>query len=98
MPVGFVYADAAADAEVWIVTSGIAYALPESGVTAARGNVVFVSNAEAGRVEQSATVPTTEHWREVRALARHGQRGRGVDATVRTFQLMRSGDKRHYIT
>lgn len=64
MPVGFVYADAAADAEVWIVTAGIAYALPETGVTVARGNVAFVSNAEAGRLEQSATVPTTEHWRE----------------------------------
>jgi hypothetical protein len=64
MPLGFVYQDAAADADVWIVTNGIAYALPETGITAARGNVVVVSNAEHGRVEQSATVPTTEHWRE----------------------------------
>lgn len=64
MPVGFVYANASANAYVWIVTNGVAYALPESGVTAARGNVVFCSNAESGRVEQSATVPVAEHWRE----------------------------------
>lgn len=64
MPVGFVYADADADSYVWVVTNGIAYALPESGITAARGNVVIVSNAETGRVEQAATTPTTEHWRE----------------------------------
>lgn len=64
MPVGFAYADAYANGDVWIVTNGIAYALPESGVTAARGNVVFVSNAESGRVEQSATAPVAEHWRE----------------------------------
>lgn len=64
MPIGFVYADAAADANVWIVTNGIAYGLPETGITAARGNVVIVSNAESGRVEQSASTPVAEHWRE----------------------------------
>lgn len=65
MPVGVVYANASADAAVWIVTGGIAYVLPESGITATRGNVLVVSNAEDGVVEQSATTPTTEHWREV---------------------------------
>lgn len=64
MPIGFVYASASADAAVWIVTSGIAYALPESGITATRGNVAYVSNAESGRVEQSASTPTTDHWKE----------------------------------
>jgi len=65
MPIGIVFADASANAEVVVITSGIAYVLPESGITAARGNVIFTSDAEAGRVDQSATVPTTEHWREV---------------------------------
>lgn len=64
MPVGVVFADAAADAEVWIVKSGLAYVLPESGKTAARGYVIFVSASEAGRVDLSATAPGVEHWRE----------------------------------
>lgn len=64
MPTGVVYADASANADVWVVTGGIAYALPESGITAARGNVAFCSNAESGRLEQGATAPVAEHWRE----------------------------------
>lgn len=64
MPIGVVFADALANAEVVVITSGIAYVLPESGITAARGNVIFTSASAAGRVAQSATVPTTEHWRE----------------------------------
>jgi hypothetical protein len=65
MPIGVVFADATANAEVVVVTSGIAYVLPESDQTGARGNVIFVSASEAGRVDQSASTPTTEHWREV---------------------------------
>lgn len=35
MPVGVVYQDALADANCWIVVSGIGYVLPTAGVTAA---------------------------------------------------------------
>lgn len=65
MPIGVVYADAALGAAVTVVVNGIAYVLPESTVTAARGNVLFTSTTEAGRATQSATGgATTAHWRE----------------------------------
>lgn len=63
-PIGIVYANASANAAVKIVTNGIAYALPESGITAVRGNVMLTSTTAAGRVAQSAAPNTTEHWRE----------------------------------
>jgi hypothetical protein len=65
MPFGVVFANASAAAEVVVVVSGIAYLLPESGKTAARGGVAFVSSSEAGRADFSTSTPTTEHWREV---------------------------------
>lgn len=64
MPYGVVYANASSGDPVWIVVSGKALVLPESGITAARGDVIFVSGSESGRVDQSATVPTTDHWKE----------------------------------
>lgn len=65
MAVGVVYADADSGNPVWIVTSGIVAVRPESGITAARGNVIFASSSESGVVDQSSTVPTTDHWAEV---------------------------------
>lgn len=66
MPLGVVYADASANAEVWIITSGIAYVLPTSGVTATRGYVLTASTTTAGRVDQAATVPAAAtHFKEV---------------------------------
>lgn len=65
MPLGIVYADAAQDAGVWIVTSGVAEVLPNAADTAARGYVIYSSTTTAGRVSQSATVPDiTTHMRE----------------------------------
>lgn len=65
MPLGVVYADASANAEVWIVTSGIAYVLPTSGVTATRGYVITASTTTAGRVDQAAKVPkAATHFKE----------------------------------
>ena len=64
MPIGAVYANAADQADVWVVVSGIAEVLPEAGVTATIGYVAYTSGSEAGRAAQSATVPTSEHWRE----------------------------------
>lgn len=66
MPWGVVYADATSGNQVKVVTDGIAYVLPESGITAARGNVIYSSDAEAGRVDQAASVPAAlTHWREI---------------------------------
>lgn len=66
MPVGVVYADASANAEVWIVTSGIAEVLPNAADTAGLGYVIFSSSTTAGRVSQANTVPAAlTHFREV---------------------------------
>jgi hypothetical protein len=66
MPVGIVYADAATNADCWLVISGIGYVLPKSTITAARGNILYVSASEAGRVDQAATLPAVAfHNREV---------------------------------
>lgn len=65
MPYGVVYKDVAGDAPVWIITDGIAYVLPEAGITAARGNVCVTSPNTAGRVVQYSTVPTSDHWDEI---------------------------------
>ena len=64
MPIGVVYADAKATEYVWVVTNGRVAVLPETGITAARGNVIFTSASQAGRVDQSATAPVNDHWRE----------------------------------
>jgi hypothetical protein len=66
MPVGVVYAAANADADVWVVVSGIVSVLPTSGVTAARGEIIYCSGTTAGRVDQSTTLPAVApHNREV---------------------------------
>lgn len=77
MPIGVVFEDALADASVWVVVSGKAWVLPESGVTAARGNIAYVSNAESGRAEQAVSGSTAEHWREVGHWIQDGS-GNGV--------------------
>jgi hypothetical protein len=64
MPIGAVLAAVSADAAVWVVVAGIAKVLPESTLTATRGNVIFASTSEAGRADDSSTVPTTDHWAE----------------------------------
>ena len=81
MPIGAVYADAADQADVWVVVAGIAYVLPESGITAAIGDVAFTSASEAGRADQDASVPTTEHWREIGHWAENGA-GNGLKARM----------------
>lgn len=66
MPLGVVYANADADADVWVITSGIAEVLPQAGDTAARGYVLTASTAAAGRVAQAATAPAAAtHFKEV---------------------------------
>lgn len=65
MCIGVAYADAAAGDAVWVTVAGIALVLPASTVTATRGYVLVSSAAEAGRADQSASVPSaTSHWRE----------------------------------
>lgn len=64
-PQGVVYADAYKYQLVWIVVIGIAYVLPVSSVTAGRGYVIYCGTSEAGRGEQSASLPSvTNHARE----------------------------------
>lgn len=56
-PLGVVFEDAVNNADVWVVTSGIAKILPEAGFTATRGYFCYSSDATAGRVDQSSTPP-----------------------------------------
>jgi hypothetical protein len=80
MPIGAVYADAKIGELVQIIFGGIAYVLPEAAVTAAKGNILYSSNAEAGRVDQSAALPSvTLHNREIGHLLENGS-GAGVKA------------------
>jgi hypothetical protein len=64
MPIGVVYAGAAAGATVIVVVAGLADVLPLTTVTAARGNVIF-TGSEVGRADQSATAPVNDHWKEI---------------------------------
>lgn len=66
MPIGVCYADALANASVYVVISGIAYVLPEAAVTAARGYIIYSSDATAGRVDQDTALPAVaKHNREI---------------------------------
>lgn len=79
MPIGVAYtASNAAGDSIWIVVSGHANVLPETGVTAAQGNVMITSTSQAGRVIQSATGgAVSQHWREVGHFCTTGS-GAGV--------------------
>lgn len=64
-PCGIVYADTYVGDLVPVVLMGIAYVLPVSSVTAARGYTMYCGTTEAGRAEQSAAIPAvTSHNRE----------------------------------
>jgi hypothetical protein len=66
MPIGTCYADIANGAGGWVTVGGIGYAKPEAGVTANRGDVIYVSAGTAGRVDQASTLPSVaNHNREV---------------------------------
>ena len=58
MPIGVVYATAAQDADVWIVVAGLCSVLPEAAVTLAQADIIFSSDATAGRVDKDAALPT----------------------------------------
>jgi hypothetical protein len=64
MPIGIVYADATTGNSIWIVCSGRAEVLPESGITLTMGYVCSVSTSTSGRVTQENTPSTVQHWRE----------------------------------
>jgi hypothetical protein len=67
MPIGVVYADALANASVWVVVKGITSVLPSVFLyTPSRGEVIYSSTSNAGRVDGSATLPAVAfHNREV---------------------------------
>jgi hypothetical protein len=78
MPIGIVYATVTSTSSVWIVVSGIAEVLPETGITAVRGDVIYTSASQAGRVEQAASVPVAAtHFRECGHFLANGS-GAGV--------------------
>lgn len=65
-PVGVVYANAASGTNVWVVTRGIAYVLPESGLTATVGYIILTSTSSDGRATQTNTLgDIATHWRRV---------------------------------
>jgi hypothetical protein len=78
MPIGVVYADAGTGTAVWIVTTGKALVLPESGVTATMGWTIETSQSEAGRAFQVA-IPgsVARHFDELGHWSRNGT-GAGV--------------------
>jgi hypothetical protein len=55
MSIGVVYATVTINSDVWVVTSGIAYVLPTSSITAARGYIIYASHTEAGHVDQNSS-------------------------------------------
>jgi len=66
MPLGVVYATAAQDADVWVVVAGLASVLPEAANTLAQGDIIYSSNATAGRVDNANSLPSVEmHNREI---------------------------------
>lgn len=78
MPIGVVYADATAGNPVWIVHSGRALVLPNAADTAVRNYIIYSSSTTAGRVSQSATLPSVAaHNREVGHWLSNGS-GAGV--------------------
>jgi len=71
-PIGVVYArqdmattTVAVGSAAWVIISGKADVLVDAAGAADPGRVLTVSTATAGRVEYSATTPTTTHWKEV---------------------------------
>lgn len=65
MAIGFCYRDCSADDNCYFIRSGIAYVLPESGLSLSKGYVMTSSTSEAGRVQNASTVPSaTQHFRE----------------------------------
>jgi len=82
MPIGTVFDDADNGADVWVTVAGRGYAKPTAAVTATRGYVMICSGTTAGRVDQSATVPSaTQHFRECGHFTENGS-GAGVAAAA----------------
>ena len=79
-PIGAVYANANVGELVQVVVGGIAYVLPEAAATLTKGYIIYSSDAEAGRVDQSSALPSvTLHNREIGHLLETGS-GAGVKA------------------
>lgn len=75
--IGAVYTSTNVGELVPVIVGGLAYLLPESGVTAAQGYIAYSSNAEAGRVDQSNTAP--DNGRVIGVFVETGS-GAGVKA------------------
>ena len=78
MPAGVALTAASGNgATFWNAKTGLVQVLPESGVTAAMGNVIVSSTNEAGKVAQYSTVPVNDHWDELGHWTQTGS-GAGV--------------------
>ena len=84
MPQGVAYSGAADDEDFYLVTDGIVEVLPHAGVTAAAGYWIYASDAEAGRVMQSSSVPTTVA-ELLRKVGRFIDNGTGVGVKTRAI-------------
>jgi hypothetical protein len=81
-PTGTVFDASVSAGSYFLMTiSGIGWIRPESGITAVRGYVAFVSASEIGRADQDAAAPASavEHFREVGHFVEDGS-GAGVAA------------------
>jgi len=74
MPIGVALTAASGDGQTfWLAQVGSkVQVLPESGITAAMGNVIVTSTSVAGRASQSSTVPGNDHWDEIGHFAENG--------------------------
>jgi len=66
MPAGVALTAASGDGvQFWNAKTGLVQVLPESGITAAMGNVLVTSTSAAGMAAQYSTVPAGDHWDEL---------------------------------
>lgn len=66
-PLGAVYASVSSGDDVWIIIGGLGYVLPESTVTPAIGDHVYVTagGGTDGRADMQSTINTVRHWGEI---------------------------------
>lgn len=65
MPIGVMLYDCTLGDFAYFVRCGICFVLPESGLSLSKGYVMYTSSSEAGRVDNSSTVPVAAtHFRE----------------------------------
>lgn len=79
-PIGVVYANASANASVWVVVAGTCNVLPDTDEQITLADIIYSSAEQAGRVDSAATVGgVADHNDEIgHALASSGTNGTAV--------------------